>query len=154
MTPWSSHQRAAAVAREQAVPVAAPDQLDHLPARTAEQLLQLVDDALDYDAVPGELGKKIGDDLAEGKPTLPLIHVMRSGTAEQATCVRHAIESGGRADFPNVLAAVRNSGALDAARQHAQSEAQLAIDALSPLPPSIFKDSLLELADFAVARRF
>lgn len=115
---------------------------------------QLVDDVLDYSGDEAETGKHLGDDLAEGKPTLPLIHVMRSGTAEQAACVRHAIESGGRADFPNVLAAVRNSGALDAARQHAQSEAQLAIDALSPLPPSIFKDSLLELADFAVARRF
>ena len=115
---------------------------------------QLIDDVLDYSGDETETGKHLGDDLAEGKPTLPLIHVMRNGTTEQASCVRHAIESGGRDDFPKVLAAVRTSGALDAARDHAQSEVQLAADALSPLQPSIFKDSLLELAKFAVARRF
>jgi octaprenyl-diphosphate synthase len=115
---------------------------------------QLIDDVLDYSGEEAETGKHLGDDLAEGKPTLPLIHVMRNGSVEHAACVRHAIESGGRDDFPNVLAAVRASGALDAAREHAQSEAQRAIDALLPLPSSIFKDSLLELADFAVARRF
>ncbi len=115
---------------------------------------QLIDDVLDYSGEEDETGKHLGDDLAEGKPTLPLIHVMRNGSTEQAACVRHAIESGGRDDFPNVLVAVRASGALDAAREHARSEAQRAIDALLPLPASIFKDSLLELADFAVARRF
>jgi octaprenyl-diphosphate synthase len=115
---------------------------------------QLIDDVLDYSGDEAETGKHLGDDLAEGKPTLPLIHVMRNGSAEHAACVRHAIESGGRDDFPDVLAAVRASGALDAAREHAWSEAQRAIDALVPLQPSIFKDSLLELADFAVARRF
>jgi len=115
---------------------------------------QLIDDVLDYSGDEAETGKHLGDDLAEGKPTLPLIHVMRSGTTEQAACVRRAIESGGRDDFPNVLAAVRTSGALDAAIRHARAEAQLATDALSPLSPSIFKNSLLELADFAVARRF
>jgi len=115
---------------------------------------QLIDDVLDYSGEEDETGKHLGDDLAEGKPTLPLIHVMRNGSTEQAACVRHAIESGGRDDFPNVLVAVRASGALDAAREHARSEARRAIDALLPLPASIFKDSLLELADFAVARRF
>jgi octaprenyl-diphosphate synthase len=115
---------------------------------------QLIDDVLDYSGDEAETGKHLGDDLAEGKPTLPLIHVMRNGTPEQAACVRHAIESGGRDSFPQVLAAVRASGALDVARQHAQSEAERAIAALVSLPPSIFKDSLLELAAFAVARRF
>jgi octaprenyl-diphosphate synthase len=115
---------------------------------------QLIDDVLDYSGEEAETGKHLGDDLAEGKSTLPLIHVMRSGTSEQAACVRHAIESGGRDDFPNVLAAVRTSGALDVARDHARSEVHLATAALAPLPPSIFKDSLLELADFAVARRY
>jgi len=115
---------------------------------------QLIDDVLDYSGDEAETGKHLGDDLAEGKPTLPLIHVMRNGTPEQAACVRHAIESGGRDSFPQVLAAVRASGALDVARQHAQSEAERAIAALVSLPPSKFKDSLLELAAFAVARRF
>jgi octaprenyl-diphosphate synthase len=115
---------------------------------------QLIDDVLDYSGDEAETGKHLGDDLAEGKPTLPLIHVMRNGTPEQAACVRHAIESGGRDSFPQVLAAVRASGALDVARQHAQSEAERAIAALASLPPSKFKDSLLELAAFAVARRF
>jgi len=115
---------------------------------------QLIDDVLDYSGDEAETGKHLGDDLAEGKPTLPLIHVMRNGTPEQAACVRHAIESGGRDSFPQVLAAVRASGALDVARQHAQSEAERAIAALASLPPSKFKDSLLELVAFAVARRF
>jgi octaprenyl-diphosphate synthase len=115
---------------------------------------QLIDDVLDYSGDEAETGKHLGDDLAEGKPTLPLIHVMRNGTPEQAACVRHAIESGGRDSFPQVLAAVRASGALDFARRHAQSEAERAIAALVSLPPSKFKDSLLELAAFAVARRF
>jgi octaprenyl-diphosphate synthase len=115
---------------------------------------QLIDDVLDYSGDEAETGKHLGDDLAEGKPTLPLIHVMRNGTPEQAACVRHAIESGGRDSFPQVLAAVRASGALDVARRHAQSEAERAIAALVSLPPSKFKDSLLELAAFAVARRF
>ncbi|MDP2794712.1 MAG: polyprenyl synthetase family protein [Sulfurisoma sp.] len=115
---------------------------------------QLIDDVLDYSGDEAETGKHLGDDLAEGKATLPLIHVMRSGTTEQGACVRRAIESGGRDDFPKVLAAVRTSGALDAARANARSEVQLATDALLSLQPSIFKDSLLELANFAVARRF
>ncbi|MBU0751866.1 MAG: polyprenyl synthetase family protein [Gammaproteobacteria bacterium] len=115
---------------------------------------QLVDDVLDYSGDEAETGKHLGDDLAEGKPTLPLIHVIRHGTAEQAACVRSAIESGGRDAFPKVLAAVRASGALEAAREYAELEAKLATDALELLPPSIFKNSLLELAGFAVARRF
>jgi octaprenyl-diphosphate synthase len=115
---------------------------------------QLIDDVLDYSGDETETGKHLGDDLAEGKPTLPLIHVMRNGTPEQAASVRHAIESGGRDSFPQVLAAVRASGALEVARQHAQTEAERASAALVSLPPSKFKDSLLELAAFAVARRF
>jgi octaprenyl-diphosphate synthase len=115
---------------------------------------QLIDDVLDYSGEEAETGKHLGDDLTEGKPTLPLIHVMRDGTPEQAACVRHAIESGGRESFPQVLAAVRASGALDVARRHAQSEADRATAALASLPPSKFKDSLLELAAFAVARRY
>lgn len=113
---------------------------------------QLIDDVLDYSADEADTGKHLGDDLAEGKPTLPLIHVMQRGTPEQAALVRNAIEHGGRDDFAAVLGAIRATGALEETRRHAQAEARLAIEAISTLPPSIFKDALLQLSDFAVAR--
>lgn len=115
---------------------------------------QLIDDVLDYSGEEADTGKHIGDDLAEGKPTLPLIHVMKHGNAEQAACVRKAIESGGRDDFPAVLAAIRATGALEETRRVAEAEAQLALNALSALPPSIFRESLIELSKFAVARKY
>ena len=115
---------------------------------------QLIDDVLDYSGAEGETGKHLGDDLAEGKPTLPLIYVMQNGNAEQAACVRRAIESGGRDDFPAVLAAIRATGALEHAKTRAKAEADLAIIALDALPASTYKDSLLELPLFAVARSF
>jgi octaprenyl-diphosphate synthase len=113
---------------------------------------QLIDDVLDYSGDEHATGKHLGDDLAEGKPTLPLIHAMQAGTAEQAAAVRHAIEAGGREDFPAVLDAIRATGALDEARRMAAAEAELAREALAPLPESTFKDSLLELARFSVSR--
>ncbi|KON80272.1 octaprenyl diphosphate synthase [Azoarcus sp. PA01] len=115
---------------------------------------QIIDDVLDYSSDEAATGKHLGDDLAEGKPTLPLIHVMKHGSTEQAARVRNAIESGGRDDFEAVLAAIRETGALDEARRWARAEAQLAIDALGVLPPSIFKDALLQLSDFAVVRNY
>ena len=115
---------------------------------------QLIDDVLDYSGAEVETGKHLGDDLAEGKPTLPLIYVMQNGNAEQAACVRRAIESGGRDDFPAVLAAIRATGALEHAKTRAKAEADLAIIALDALPASTYKDSLLELPLFAVARSF
>ena len=113
---------------------------------------QLIDDVLDYSAQEADTGKHLGDDLAEGKPTLPLIHVMQHGTPEQAALVRGAIENGGREDFAAVLAAIQSTGALEETRRYAQAEAKLAIEAISVLPPSIFKDALLQLSDFAVER--
>jgi octaprenyl-diphosphate synthase len=110
---------------------------------------QLVDDVLDYS---GELGKSLGDDLAEGKPTLPLIYTMRCGSAEQAGLVRKAIAEGGRDDFTRVLDAIRACGALDYALAAAQREAEAAARALAVLPESEYKRSLLELASFAVTR--
>ncbi|MDX5409434.1 MAG: polyprenyl synthetase family protein [Thauera sp.] len=114
---------------------------------------QLIDDVLDYSADEADTGKHLGDDLAEGKPTLPLIHVMQHGTAEQAALVRAAIENGGREDFAAVLAAIQHTGALEETRRYAQAEAALAIDAISVLPPSNFKEALLQLSDFAVRRK-
>ena len=115
---------------------------------------QLIDDVLDYSGAEVETGKHLGDDLAEGKPTLPLIFVLQHGNTEQAACVRRAIESGGRDDFPNVLAAIRATGALEYARSKARAEAELAAAALSVVPASQYKDSLLELSLFAVARSY
>ena len=113
---------------------------------------QLIDDVLDYSADEADTGKHLGDDLAEGKPTLPLIHVMSHGTPEQAALVRGAIENGGRDDFAAVLAAIKTTGALEETRGYAEAEVRLAIDAISVLPPSIFKDALLQLSHFAVER--
>jgi octaprenyl-diphosphate synthase len=111
---------------------------------------QLVDDVLDYG---GDLGKSLGDDLAEGKPTLPLIYTMRRGTPAQAALVREAIREGGRDDFARVLEAIRACGALDYARAAAEREAEAACAAIAALPESEHKRSLLELASFAVTRQ-
>lgn len=113
---------------------------------------QLIDDVLDYSGQEVETGKHLGDDLAEGKPTLPLIYVMQHGTSEQAACVRKAIEHGGRDDFPVVLEAIRNSGALEHARKRAVHEAELARTAIQRLGDSNFKKALLQLSLFAVER--
>lgn len=113
---------------------------------------QLVDDVLDYSGHEADTGKHLGDDLAEGKPTLPLIFVLQNGSSQQAACVRRAIESGGREDFPVVLEAIRLTGALDHARRRASEEAALARSALAELPPSKYRDALLQLTLFAVER--
>ncbi|HJV24800.1 MAG TPA: octaprenyl diphosphate synthase [Aromatoleum sp.] len=113
---------------------------------------QLIDDVLDYSSDEAATGKHLGDDLAEGKPTLPLIHAMRHGTPEQAALVRGAIESGGRDEFPAILEAIHQTGALEETRRHARAEANRAIDAISSLSPSIFKEALLQLSNFAVER--
>ncbi len=113
---------------------------------------QLIDDVLDYSGDESATGKHLGDDLAEGKPTLPLIHVMRAGTPEQAACVRRAIEEGGRDEFPAVMEAIQATGALQETRRWAAAEAQKAKEAIAVAEDSVFKKTLLELADFAVAR--
>lgn len=113
---------------------------------------QLIDDVLDYSGDRLETGKNLGDDLNEGKPTLPLIHVMQRGTAAQAALVRRAIEEGGRDDLPAVLDAIRDTGALEHARACAREEAHRACEAIRPLADSTYKRSLLDLAAFAVER--
>jgi octaprenyl-diphosphate synthase len=113
---------------------------------------QLIDDVLDYSGDAAAIGKSLGDDLAEGKPTLPLIHALRTGPGEQAGLVRRAILEGGRADFAGVLAAIRACGSLDYARAAATREALAAAAALAPLPASAFRESLLELASFSADR--
>jgi len=114
---------------------------------------QLIDDVLDYSGDADTIGKSLGDDLAEGKPTLPLIYAMRAGSPAQATLVRRAIIDGGREDFAGVLEAIRACGALDYASGCARREADAAVEALAPLGASAFKRSLLELASFSVTRK-
>jgi octaprenyl-diphosphate synthase len=113
---------------------------------------QLIDDVLDYSGDLHETGKNLGDDLNEGKPTLPLIYAMRKGSPVQAQTVRHAIEQGGRDDFGAVLEAITNTGALEYAREQARREAAAACAAIERLSNSKYRDSLLQLADFAVNR--
>lgn len=115
---------------------------------------QLVDDVLDYSGDQAQTGKNVGDDLAEGKPTLPLLHVMSQGTPEQVSAVRHAIEHGGQGHFDTILSAIQETRALDFTRARAREEADLARAAIASLPDGVYKDALLELATFAVEREF
>src|SRR3989338_2573432 len=115
---------------------------------------QLVDDVLDYSADETQTGKHLGDDLAEGKPTLPLIYAMQHGTPEQATVVRGAIEQGDVGKFDEVLHIIHTTGALDFPRQQAMREAESACAAIVALSDSKYKQCLLELAHFSAARQF
>ena len=112
---------------------------------------QLIDDVLDYSGDADALGKNVGDDLREGKPTLPLIRVMETGTSEQRELIRDAIRTG-EADFSAVAKAIRATGALDYTREAARHEADLARQALDAFPGSVYRDSLLEFCSFAVNR--
>jgi len=115
---------------------------------------QLVDDALDYDAEPEELGKNIGDDLADGKPTLPLIYAMNNGSAAERHLIREAIESGSTQNLRSIQLAIETSGGLRYTAERAEEEAGLAIASLEALPASAYREGLKTLADFAVRRRF
>lgn len=113
---------------------------------------QLIDDMLDYTGNNQDIGKNLGDDLAEGKPTLPLIYAMRVGTPEQASIIRKSIEDGGEDGFQPVLDVIQKTAALDYARKCAQAEIITATAAIAALPDSENKQCLMQLADFAVTR--
>ncbi|VAW43821.1 Octaprenyl diphosphate synthase [hydrothermal vent metagenome] len=113
---------------------------------------QLIDDVLDYTANEEELGKNVGDDLAEGKPTLPLIYSLESGSIEEKAIIRRAIESEGIALLNEVTQIIKHSGAIEYTKQVAQREVNLAKLALSPLTDSPIKTALYALADLAVNR--
>ncbi len=113
---------------------------------------QLVDDLLDYRASSVELGKNIGDDLAEGKPTLPLIHAMQRGTPEERRLIRTAIENGGREYIEDILRITRATGALDYTYACAQRERERALTALQTLPDSVYKAALKKVTDFTLER--
>lgn len=115
---------------------------------------QLVDDVLDYSADEQQTGKHLGDDLSEGKPTLPLIYAIQHGSTEQAAVVRSAIEQGDVENFAAVLQVIHATGALEFTRQQALREAELACSAIDMLADSKYKQCLLELAHFAATRQF
>ncbi len=115
---------------------------------------QLIDDVLDYSASPTKLGKNIGDDLAEGKPTLPLIYALREGSERQASVVREAILNGGLERIADVTEAVESTGALQYTAALAHKESDAALDALAPLPESDYKDALRALTRISVDRSY
>ncbi len=124
-------------------------------ARYADHLgraFQLIDDVLDYTGNADEMGKNVGDDLAEGKPTLPLIEAMKRGSPEESILIKKAIQHGGLEQLEAITAAVQNSGALDYTLKAAQHQSDMAKDALSGVPASKYKDALIALADLAVNR--
>ncbi len=114
---------------------------------------QLVDDALDYQADEASLGKHLGDDLAEGKPTLPVIYALQHGTDSQRCMIRQAIEHGGLDHLAEITRAVASLGGLAYTARLAEREADQALAALAPLPETAFKEGLSALAKFAVARK-
>jgi octaprenyl-diphosphate synthase len=113
---------------------------------------QLIDDVLDYKSDPATRGKNLGDDLAEGKPTLPLLHALRHGNDEQRALIRLAIEQGGLAQLGAIVDAIETTGGLDYAAKFATRETHAAIDALAPLAETPFKRALVGLARFALER--
>ena len=134
-----------------------PQELEHALARYGLHLgiaYQLVDDVLDYDGSATEIGKNVGDDLAEGKPTLPLIHAMRTGTPAQVAIIRNAIEHGGRDHIDAVIDAVESTGSITYTARAAAAEADSALEALTEIPPSPYRDALESLAEFSVSRTY
>jgi octaprenyl-diphosphate synthase len=115
---------------------------------------QLIDDVLDYRSDREQLGKNLGDDLAEGKPTLPLIYALERSTEADRAVIRAAIEEGSIAELQRITAAIESTGGLAYTARLARREATLAIEALADLPASAYKDALRELADFAVNRSY
>ena len=115
---------------------------------------QLVDDALDYTGDAATLGKNVGDDLAEGKPTLPLIHAMRTGTAEQAELIATAIRNGDTSQLPAILAIVQATGGMTYTLDCAKQQVADALAQLSCLPVNKYTQAMKELAEFSLARSF
>jgi len=113
---------------------------------------QIADDVLDYVSDAGTIGKNIGDDLAEGKATLPLIYAIECAEPAQAASLKRAIKTGGLDSLANIVAAIRDTGALGRAKARAQHYAELAKEALAALPPSAARDALAVLADYSLQR--
>jgi octaprenyl-diphosphate synthase len=113
---------------------------------------QIIDDLLDYLSDSDTMGKNVGDDLAEGKATLPLIHAMRLGSDDDRDLIRHAIRKGGLDDLTPVLEIVQRNGSIDYSRLKAAEEIDKAKNAIAALPDTSFKETLNQIADLAIAR--
>jgi octaprenyl-diphosphate synthase len=145
-----------ASARLGAVLAGAAPELEEACATYGQALgtaFQVIDDVLDYDGDAVEMGKNLGDDLREGKATLPLIAAMQRGSPEQRETIRHAIESGGAAELDRIVAIVKETGALEVTREAAAGEARRAVDAAGRLPRNEYSQGLLQLAAQLLARR-
>ena len=114
---------------------------------------QLVDDALDFDASPDELGKNLGDDLAEGKATLPLIYAMQKASDDDSNLIRNAILEGGLDQLSQITAIIQSTGALQYTAQKAREAADLAIESLRRIPDSEYKQALINIAELSIQRR-
>lgn len=114
---------------------------------------QLIDDALDYEASFNELGKRTGQDLEEGKPTLPLIHALKKSTPKEATLIRQAIKQSHTKNFGDILAIIESTKAIEYTKNIAQQEAENATKYFNNIPDSCYKKALYELAEFVVARK-
>ena len=115
---------------------------------------QLIDDVLDYSADSEEMGKNVGDDLAEGKPTLPLIHAMATGSEKESEIIRRAIQQGGRDNIEEVLQAIHNTNAIEYTAIKAREEANRALDMLKYIPENRYRDALQTIAEFSVNRNY
>ncbi len=115
---------------------------------------QLVDDSLDYRGSPAQRGKNVGDDLSEGKPTLPVIYALKHGTPAQQALLRSAIETGGLTELAQVVQAIESAGGLEYTARLAQCEVDLALLALEPIPDTVHVEALRQLAGFAVSRSY
>lgn len=134
----------------------APDEIESALQEYGRYLgtaFQLIDDVLDYIADGKEMGKNVGDDLAEGKPTLPLLHAMHHGNTKQSTMIREAIEkANGMEKLDAILAAMHEHGSLEYTQHRAEEEAEKAIAALAPIADSEYKEALVALAHMSVQR--
>jgi octaprenyl-diphosphate synthase len=145
-----------ASARLGAVVAGAPADVERACAEYGQALgtaFQVIDDVLDYDGDAAEMGKNLGDDLREGKATLPLIAAMQRGTADQRALIQNAIETGGVSELERIVAIVRETGALQVTRDAAAAEARRAISAASQLPVNEYSQGLLQLAAQLLQRR-
>ena len=145
-----------ASARLGAVLAGAPAPLEQACADYGQALgtaFQVIDDVLDYDGDAIEMGKNLGDDLREGKATLPLIAAMQRGTADQRNLIRHAIETGGVDELDRIVAIVRETGALQVTHDAAAAEARRAMEAARQLPRNVHSEGLLQLAAQLLQRR-
>jgi octaprenyl-diphosphate synthase len=120
--------------------------------RSLGTAFQLIDDVLDYSGNAADIGKNVGDDLREGKPTLPLIYLLQNGSDTERALVRDCIAHGDEAHFDDILSAITQSGALEYTRKKATEASERATDAIRHLPESAYKHALMELAVFAVSR--